>query len=249
MTVVEEVTRYVGVELHEEDDGRIVGHVDLADHLRGPDGAARPGTLLTMLDSAGGLCAGLAALPEGWVVSTNLAARFVAPARVGPIRMEAAVSRVGRNNVVATVAISDEGTGVLVADGVLTSAILVPEQGPPQWTRPLVLGRERAPEPQPMLTEWLQVRTVDGGVEMPLDEIYRNPWGIMHGGIVGMLVDLAAGGRTTDVVLHFLAPNRVGPVRATARPLGTRSDGTVQRVDVRDVGADRVTAVAIVSSS
>ena len=33
------------------------------------------------------------------------------------------------------------------------------------------------------------------------------------------------GGCTTDVVLHFLAPNRVGPVRASARVLGRRADG------------------------
>jgi acyl-coenzyme A thioesterase PaaI-like protein len=47
------------------------------------------------------------------------------------------------------------------------------------------------------------------------------------------------------VVLHYLAPNRIGPVRATANVLGERSDGAVARVEVRDVGADRVTAVAV----
>ena len=35
----------------------------------------RGGALLTMLDNVGGLCGGLAALPDGWVVSTNLSAR------------------------------------------------------------------------------------------------------------------------------------------------------------------------------
>ena len=50
-------------------------------------------------------------------------------------------------------------------------------------------------------------------------------------------------------MLHFLAPNRVGPVRATARVLGQRPDGDVLRVEVRDEGADRTTAVAIVTSA
>jgi acyl-coenzyme A thioesterase PaaI-like protein len=67
----------------------------------------------------------------------------------------------------------------------------------------------------------------------------------LHGGIVATLADLAAehatGQVTTDVGLHFLAPNRVGPVRATAR----RLDARTARVEVRDLGADRVTAVAI----
>jgi hypothetical protein len=39
-------------------------------------------------------------------------------------------------------------------------------------------------------------------------------------------------------------------VRATATPIGAgvRSDGTVLRVEVRDEGADRVTALAIATS-
>ena len=80
----------------------------------------------------------------------------------------------------------------------------------------------------------------------------RNPWGILHGGVVAMLVDLAAehatGGVTTDVVLHYLAPNRTGPVRAVVRPVARRSDGTVCRVEVTDTAADRVTALAITTS-
>lgn len=45
-----------------------------APHSRGATGSVRAGLLLTMLDFAGGLCGGLAALPR-WVVSTNLVAR------------------------------------------------------------------------------------------------------------------------------------------------------------------------------
>jgi acyl-coenzyme A thioesterase PaaI-like protein len=68
-----------------------------------------------------------------------------------------------------------------------------------------------------------------------------------------MLVDLAVEhttgtGHTSDVVLHYLAPNRVGPVRATCRVIGSRDDGDVVRVEVRDVGRDRVTAVAVVTT-
>ena len=62
------------------------------------------------------------------------------------------------------------------------------------------------------------------------------------------------GAITTDVVLHFLAPNRIGPVRATARTIGardhrTRRDGSVLRIEICDAGAPRVTAVAVVTST
>ena len=256
-----EVSRYVQAELHEvehpDGDGpRVVGHAPASAHLRRPGGGVRGGALLTMLDNVGGLCGGLAALPDGWVVSTNLSARTIALDHVGPFRIDARVLRQGRASVVTAVEIRDEGAGdAIVVDGVLTSAILVPENGPPRWDRPLVLG-PGAPlvEPVPTIPDWLGARAIDdSSVEMPLADALRNPWGILHGGAVASLVDLAAehvgGGVTTDVVLHFLAPNRVGPVRAVARAMGSRSDGTVLRIEVRDESADRVTALAVATSA
>jgi uncharacterized protein (TIGR00369 family) len=252
-----DVGRYIGVTMRETEELRLVGHAPIAPHLRGPSGGVRTGALLTMLDNVGGLNGGLAALPDGWVVSTNLAARVTAPARSGPLRIDSAVLRRGRNNVVTSVQIRDEGArDTLVASGVLTSAILVPANGPPQWSRPLVLDAVPATAADlPAIPEWLGLRAAgEHAVEIDLAGELRNPWGILHGGVVASLVDLAAehatgGGSTTDVVLHFLAPNRVGPVRATAIVLGRRSDGDVLRVEVRDEGADRVTALAIVTNA
>jgi uncharacterized protein (TIGR00369 family) len=248
-----EVSNYVGVTMREVDELVIVGHAPIAPHLRGPAGGVRSGALLTMLDNVGGLNGGLAALPDGWVVSTNLAARVVAHAHLGPLRLDSRVLRRGRNSVVTEVGIRDEGAhDTLVASGVLTSAILVPENGPPRWERPVELGTlDEGSGPKPPVAEWLGARAIDDvTVEIDLAEDLRNPWGILHGGVVATLVDLTAehatrGGWTTDVVLHYLAPNRVGPVRATARVLGRRADGDVVRIEVRDEGASRATAIAI----
>jgi len=252
------IARFIGIDLREvEGSGTVVvrGRAPAAAHLRGPHGGVRAGALLTMLDSVGGLCGGLAALPDGWVVSTNLSARTVALAQTGPLRIDSRVLRQGRTSVLTAVQIHDEGAhDALVVDGVLTSAILVPEHGPPEWTRPLVLeAGPPPPEPVPDLPEWLGAKPVDEStIELALEESLRNPWGILHGGAVASLIDIAAehvsGGITADVVLHFLAPNRVGPVRAEARAVGTRADGTVLRVEVRDHGADRVTALAVVTA-
>jgi uncharacterized protein (TIGR00369 family) len=256
-----DVSRYVRVTMHEVEDAEssapvLVGHAPASEHLRGPDGGLRAGALLTLLDMVGGLCGGLAALPDGWVVSTNLSARTVRREHIGPMRIDANVLRQGRASVVTAVRVHDEGAeGALVVDGVLTSAILVPENGPPSWDRPLVLDPGPEPrEPWPPVPEWLDTRTVDAlTIEMPLADALRNPWGILHGGALASLIDLAAehatGGVATDVVLHFLAPNRIGPVRAAARVIGTRPDGTVLRIAVRDEGADRVTALAIVTAA
>ncbi len=253
-----EVGHFVGITMREVADLCLEGRAEIRPHLRGPDGGIRTGALLTMLDNVGGLNGGLAALPDGWVVSTNLAARVTAIARVGPLRIDSSVLRRGRNNVVTSVQIFDEGAdALLVASGVLTSAILVPENGPPQWSRPVVLEPppDQVAADLPSMPDWLGIRPAGSdALEIDLAAGLRNPWGILHGGVVASLVDLTAehttqGGATTDVVLHFLAPNRIGPVRAQARVLGDRSDGTVLRIEVRDEGADRTTALAIVTSA
>ena len=258
-----DVSRYVRVEMREVDAHRRRpagrrARAGLAHHLRGPGGGVRAGALLTMLDNVGGLCGGLAALPDGWVVSTNLSARTVRARRTsGPFRIDARVLRQGRASVVTAVEIRDEGAGdALVVDGVLTSAILVPENGPPQWDRPLVLDpgeppdRARAADPR--------VARRAAGRRRRRSRCHSRDDAAQP---VGHPARRRASRRsstsppstrpaaiTTDVVLHFLAPNRVGPVRATARAIGARADGTVLRVEVRDEGADRVTALAIVTS-
>lgn len=252
-----DVSRYVRTSMREVGELHLVGDAPADPHLRHPDGPVRAGALLAMMDTVGGLCGGLAALPEGWIVSTNLVARVVGPERhTGPLRVDARVLRRGRASVITSVQVVDAGGGdVLVADGVLTSAVLVPDNGPPRWDRPLVLDAGPALDPPPPpLTEWLGLRVVDGTtVEIDLVAILRNPWGILHGGVIAMLADLASehatGARTRSMVLHFLAPSRAGPVRASARRIGTGGDGCVSRVELRDEGAGRVTAVALVTTN
>jgi uncharacterized protein (TIGR00369 family) len=249
-----EVGRYVGLDLRETEEGRVRGVAPVREYLRGRNGQMRPGPLLTLLDSVGGLNAGLAALPDGWVVSTNLAARFVSDDHGDALVLESEVLRKGRNSVVAAVRASNEGTGAVVADGILTSSVLIPEGGPPVWTRPVVLAALDIPaEGYPVVEAWLATRSVDAeSVEMPLHEHMRNPRGILHGGVVSMLIEQAVehatGAAPVDVAMHFLAPNRVGPVRASARLIGARADAQVLRVEVRDIGADRLTALAVATT-
>ena len=245
------VGRYFRVRMEEVGTDGMRGSSPAPDYVRAPGGRVRAGALLTMLDMIGGIRAGLSALPDGWVVSTNLCARTVTTEHVGPLRLESTVLRRGRNNVVTNVDIVDEGAhDTLIMTGVLTSAVLVPENGPPEWDRPVAIDFAEPFDDAPPIAEWIGLRTVDAHtVEMDLADQLRNPWGILHGGIVASLVDAAAehasGGATTDVVLHFLAPNRVGPVRATARALGADR----YRIEVTDVGSNRVTAIAVATSS
>jgi uncharacterized protein (TIGR00369 family) len=231
--------------------------------LRGANPGIRAGAIAAMVDNVGGLAAGLASSPDGWVVSTSLTTRVASLEHVGPLRLRADILRRGRASVVDRVQVFDDGAaGARIAEGVLTSAVLVPDGGPPAFARPVAMAPDGVGD-APAFAEWLDVRRGgDGVLELDLRDELRNPWGIMHGAVVSALVDVAsveavaastrtsdASGTavaTADITLHFLAPGRIGPVAARTTVLGERPDGVVVRVELVDRGAnDRRMAVAV----
>ncbi|MCU1457537.1 MAG: uncharacterized protein JWL73_1629 [Actinomycetia bacterium] len=256
-----DIGQWLQLDLWEQPDGVIespviVGTAPVGRHVTTASGLLRAGAVAALIDCAGGLGSGLAALP-GWVVSTNLSQRVATLDAVGPLAMRATILRAGRNAVVSAVQVRDEGRDrALVADGVLTSAILEFAGGAPKHDRPFGMGRSRVGAdsgPQD-----LGIRPVDAtSVGLELTPDLRNPWGILHGGAIALLADLAAEhavttatGRpsaTGDLVVHYMAPGRAGPmIVATAERIGSRPDGDVMRVRIVDTGADdRLMCVAV----
>lgn len=219
--------------------------------VRAADGSIHGGALITMCDCIGGFCGGLGSLPDGWVVTTNLMLRSSGLPVEAPLEFRTEVLRRGRNSVVTSVEAHDS-TGAFVVAGTVTSAVLVPAGGVPQWERPARLALLEPNENDTLhYEEWVGARPTPTGVVVDLVDDLRNPWGIMHGGVTGAIVDRAArqvsgGTTTTDVVLHYLSPARIGPVVATAEVRGRRPDGQVVSVEIRDSGNDdRLVAVAI----
>ncbi|GEM_PF-387067 len=237
---------------------------DVPDHLVEADGRLGTGLLAALVDNVGGMATGLAVLPD-WIVTTNLTLRRPVPpldldggsGGEGPLSIEAGVLRRGRSTVVSEVAITGPD-GSTVATALMTSSILTPEQGPPPVPRPL----RRRPVPiiddplyrsAPEVFFALEPGRRPGEMETDAPPRLRNPWGIVHGGALAVIVDAAARAavahptgidtdpgalRVTDVVLHYLSPGRVGPVVARAELVGQRGDDHLVRVIVRDRGAD-----------
>ena len=98
---------------------------------------------------------------------------------------------------------------------------------------------------------------VDAAVEVDLTDDNTNGVGGLQGGMIATLVDCAAGEAvrrrvepgdgfgTQDLVLHFLAPVRRGPARATARVRRAGRRSVVVQLDVVDLGDDeRLCAIA-----
>ena len=95
-------------------------------------------------------------------------------------------------------------------------------------------------------------------VEIELRDDLKGPAGSLEGGVVSTIADVAgasagaqaAGGlvATQHMAVSFLAPGRVGPVRATGTPLRVGKTDAVVEVRVVDRGNDdRLIAVALVT--
>jgi uncharacterized protein (TIGR00369 family) len=95
-------------------------------------------------------------------------------------------------------------------------------------------------------------------VEMDIRDDLRGPAGSLEGGVVSTIIDVAAGASaigplatlvaTADMTIHFLAPGKVGPIRATGHVLRARNGMAVVEVRVTDVGKDdRLCATALVT--
>jgi len=235
------------------------GRAPIDPHQRGPGGGLATGGLLTCIDSMGGLLCGLAVLPK-WIVTGSLSVQVLRIRQVGPLGFHGRLLRQGRNSVVCSVDVVDEGDGgAPVAEAVVTCAVLDPGGMALDFVRPLTVPMP-PPVPDPVGVEaFFGIEPGEGPVtRLQLDDRLRNPWGILHGGAVATLVDVAARRAaagpdegdlaTTGVVVHYLSPLRVGPVEARCTLVGSRADGSVVRVALHDTGAaDRLAALASVT--
>ena len=246
---------------------RLRSRVPLDAHLVDEAGGLYAGALLTAVDALGGYLSGLAVQPDG-IVTTSMALRMGRRRHVGPLLLEAIVLRKGRASVVTRISVADEGSGgAPVASCIMTCAALRRESLGPSFGRPVHHPMAPARPDPPSLEEFFGVHAGSGPVtRLKIGDHLRNTWSILHGGAIAVLADLAAvravrspgtdpsagpspvALSSTDMVLHYLAPARVGPVEARCTVMGTRPDGTVVRVALYDSGVhDRMVALASVT--
>jgi len=244
------------------------GEFAVQDHLVDAEGRLGTGLLASITDSIGGMTSGLSCLPD-WIVTTNLTLRRAPDALggtrgTGPLTLDTRILRRGRSSVVGRTDVTDRD-GHSVATSWMTCAVLTPAGGPPPFTRPVRLDHGDVPDDPIFRTtpeEFFSLGAGDrpGVAVLSVSDRLRNPWGILHGGSVAVVLDAAArslvagapaptatpGVIVTDLVIHYLSPGRVGPVHAVAEPIGTRGAEMTVRISVRDHGADdRLMALAI----
>jgi uncharacterized protein (TIGR00369 family) len=98
-------------------------------------------------------------------------------------------------------------------------------------------------------------------LELDLRDDLCGPAGSLEGGVVSTLADVAGAScaamnlssqlvATQDMSISFLAPGRIGPIRATAEPLRVGRTNAVVEVRVIDTGKDnRLIAVALLTAT
>lgn len=267
------VAQYSRIDINETTlpDGPVTlrGTVDLPELFLDEHRVVHSGILTTLADIIGGFTCGLASLPL-WIVSTDLTISRVKFEVEGPLELNTEILRVGKSSAVAEVTITDTGAAnSLVANAVVSSALLAPPDGMPERTRPFRFpASDPASLPNLRVPEFFRLNIVaDDTVSIDIDDDLRNPWGIVHGGTTATLVaataehfglhlaSKAAGESRSetplyaqDTVLRFLRPGRVGPLIGVARLIGERIDGISVEVTIRDSGSDdRVVAEAVVT--
>ena len=232
------------------------GRAPVDDHVRGAGAGLRTGGLVTVLDTLGGLLSGLVVLPR-WIVTTSMMVTVGELSHRGPLRVSGRVVRQGRNSVVTGMRVGDEGSADRpVAAAVMTSAVLDPDHVL-DFERPVVFPMPPAPTDRRSPEEFFCIEPGGGPVTtLRLEDRLRNPWGMLHGGALAVLADVAAcravsdqfgAPAAADTVLHYLRPARVGPIEARTLVVGRAGRRPVVRVAMHDVGAeDRLVTLASV---
>lgn len=245
-----------GYSLERTGEVSVAGRMPLLASLTEPDGAMRPAAILMAIDMTCGMAGGLGVLPL-WTVTADAEIHFLGACTVGPLRVDARSIRAGRTMSVVEASVVDEGAGdALVA--VVTANHGVLESDFAHFLATAAIGdvkhfdRPDHPDDE-SLEQYFGLELTRGDKDLilarlVLDRRTTNPWGILHGGLHGLLVDTTARQagmeQITDVVMRFLNPVRSGPAVATASDDLSRAGDRVVRIEVRDEGADRLVVLA-----
>lgn len=112
--------------------------------------------------------------------------------------------------------------------------------------------------------QWLGLKWLNGDepaevvVEMAIRDDLRGPAGILEGGVVGTLIDVAGASAaarvakqmvaTQSMSVSLLAPGQVGPIRAIGTVVRAGRSDAVSEVRVVDVGnEERLVAIGLVT--
>jgi acyl-coenzyme A thioesterase PaaI-like protein len=243
------LTRHFGYRSIRHDALTASSWIELRSDLCDADGQLLLGVLAYLVDSTAGVVCGMAAVPA-WVITSDLQFRVVAAPTVGPLRADARAVQPGKRQSLGDVRVVDEGDADrLIAVGTVNHVVIQRDEGL-DVPADMPIGVEYASgcdvTGHAPLLEHFQVRNDGSGTaELPIEGDAVNPLGVLHGGLISLLVEQAArdaargkfAGRdheVVDVVVRFMRGLKATPARATATLLQGDAERPSVVVEVRD---------------
>ncbi|MEO0492668.1 MAG: hypothetical protein AAF081_04550 [Actinomycetota bacterium] len=226
--------------------------VTMRPDLAAADGSLRVAAVLMGIDMGAGLAAGMEVLPS-WTVTADIETRIIAPCTVGPLRVDSRAVKPGRTMSVVDCRVVDAGAGdAVVALATANHGVLEPTFEDSLRTMDIGTRRIFAPPPDPdtSLEAYFGIDLDADELAVEITQRTRNPWGILHGGLTGLLVEQAAfrAGivEPTDFVTRYLRSVKQGPGVVRIVETVDRGDARLARIELVDAGTDRVAVVATV---
>lgn len=157
--------------------------------------------------------------------------------------------RAGRNTVVSETHVSAGGVPILYGE---TTFQRLPRRddnpGGAALTTVRHLGKGEEPLEAPLADVIGFRRVGEGSVELDLSDLVRNSFDSIQGGVTGVALeqatlDLAGPGAALEFLhIYFLSAAKVGPYRASVTPLARTETRLTGRVELCDVGNERLVA-------
>lgn len=241
------ILRKLGIALDPSNPGEVAMSMPVTEYVTGPDGSAALGAIATMADLAAGVIAVREVAPD-WTATFELTIHHLAPAPVGTmLEGVCRTVRAGRHTVVSESNISAEGTPVAYSE---ITYIRFPRPPEGAGTTPpgKVNYRESEPPLDTHLTDLIGFRAGEPGIAtFDLSNPIRNSFGTIQGGMTAVALEHAAlstrpGRVATFLHVYYLAAAKSGPYQARAVVHRDAYHAATCRVDLTDIGHDRLVA-------
>ncbi|MFM7068507.1 MAG: hotdog domain-containing protein [Actinomycetes bacterium] len=208
--------------------------------------------LLVAVDVLSGLLVGGVVAPD-WMATSNLSLQLTPVPTSEVVVASVEVVRVGRTSVVVDVALADAtASGDPIGAGVCSftrlerrssNLHLAPVQPGERTVLGGLTGRPGAVVAGSVL---LEPHDASGSTQVEIDPWSRNSFGAMNGGVVAAAAVRSAVRAVrarsaerfvvSELVLHYLAPATVGPLRCDSSVVRSDAHGLALRVDLLDEG-------------
>ncbi len=251
-----------------EGDRRCIIRAPVAAALCHDQGAVRIGFIATLFDLVGGELAARTAFPD-WIATADMVLYSKQSARAGELMAIGSVLRAGRSSVVIEADIlvkaTQKGEAVTIGSAIAAFSRLRSREDTVQTTRDdgshqvFVLRGDGSHHD---ILGKSGLRVIDEGagvVEVGMSDYVRNAFHGMHGGMFGLIADVAGQSAaravarrpltTSDLSIHYLSMGKVGPFRTRTRVLRATGDSVVTRVEIVDKGKDDLLMAVAVNTA